>query len=248
MSIFLKKANLPNGKVSSLICGKLNKNLIDYFRNKDIEVIFTDENKCIDKAVSNHADLSVLYLGDGRITVDKGQIKLISELIAQGFTVVESEQETGGAYPNDCILNHTLLSDYIIGNSKIFDESVKNEIKEFKLIHTNQGYCKCSVLVVDEHSVITDDESIAKSVLKNGLDCLLVSKGDVFLDGHAYGFIGGASGKISRNEIIFFGDITRHRDYNRINKFLSERGIKIISFNFPLTDFGGIIPIKENIF
>ena len=50
------------------------------------------------------------------------------------------------------------------------------------------------------------------------------------------------------DEIIFFGDITQHRDYERIKQFIADRKMKTVSFAFPLTDFGGIIPIKENIF
>jgi hypothetical protein len=65
------------------------------------------------------------------------------------------------------------------------------------------------------------------------------------LPGHQYGFIGGASGKISENEILFFGDITAHQDYKKIAGFIEKHGCKIISLNFPLTDFGGIIPIIE---
>lgn len=248
MSTFLKNPNLPEGKVTSLICGGLNRELIDYFEHRGIKLYFTEENETVDKAVSKHADLSVLYLGDGRIIVDRGQNVLITELEASGLSVTETAAEVGGAYPDDCILNHAIVREHIIGNKKIFDEAVKKECISLKAIHTNQGYCKCSVLVVDERSIITDDESIARNASENGMECLLISKGDVFLHGHDYGFIGGASGKISKSEIIFFGKITKHRDYKKIEKFISDRDIRIISFDFPLTDFGGIIPIKENIF
>ena len=248
MSTFLKKANLPQGTVSLLICGGLNAELVDYLKSRDIELLFTRENLTVDSAVRRHADLSVLYIGKGVIIIDKGQIELISELRESGFTVYETVKSVSGNYPGDCILNHAVIGDSIIGNSKIFDESVKNESSAFKIIHTNQGYSKCSVLVVDEKSIITDDESVAQRASESGIDSLLISKGDVFIEGHEYGFIGGASGKISKNEIIFFGDITGHRDYERIKDFLSVRGMKIISLDFPLTDFGGIIPVKENIF
>ncbi len=247
MSSFLNKPNLPEGRVSSLICGGLNAELIDYLERRGIELFYTEENKTVDRAVSNHADLSALYLGDGRIVIDRGQTELISVLKASGFSVSETAVKVGGTYPGDCILNHAVTGEYIIGNSKIFDESVKRLCNGLKVISVKQGYCKCSVLVVDERSLITDDESVARNVSEKGIDCLLISKGDVFLEGHEYGFIGGASGKISKNEIIFFGDITKHRDYDSIKKFIADRDMDIISFDFSLTDFGGIIPVKENI-
>ncbi len=247
MSAFLNNPNLPEGNVYSLICGGLNADIIDYFERRGIELLYTEENKTVDKAVSKHADLSALYFGGGRIVVDRGQTKLISKLKALGFSVTETDEKVSGTYPGDCILNHTVMGENIIGNSKIFDESVKRLCKGLKAISVNQGYCKCSVLVVDERSIITDDESVARKVSENGIECLLISKGDIFLEGHSYGFIGGAGGKISKNEIIFFGDITKHRDYDRIKKFIAGKDMEIISFDFPLTDFGGIIPVKENI-
>ncbi len=247
MSTFIEKANLPEGQVSTVICGGLNKQVVDYLENRGIEIIYTKKNVFVEKSVSEHADISVLCPGEKKIIIDCGQRELISKLREMGFYVTESEKSVSGAYPYDCILNHTIIGKYIIGNSKIFDNAVKELCHHLEVIDVNQGYCKCSVLVVDEKSVITDDESIARNVLKKGIDCLLISKGDVFLDGHEYGFIGGASGKISKKEIIFFGDITKHRDYKKIKAFIEDRKMDIVSFDFPLTDFGGIIPIKENI-
>ncbi|MBQ3136047.1 MAG: hypothetical protein IJB74_01060 [Clostridia bacterium] len=248
MSRFIAKSNLPESDVKALICGGLNKELIKYFTDIGIEIYLTQVNKNIDPSVSEHCDLSALYLGNGKIITDKCQFALIERLQSDGFDVINTVKFVSGSYSGDCILNHTLIDKYIIGNSKIFDEAVLRECKNFKLISTKQGYCKCSVLVIDEKSVITDDESIARSCRLNGIESLLISKGDIRLNGHEYGFIGGASGKISKDKVVFFGDITKHRDYLKINEFISERGMKIISFDFPLTDFGGIIPVKENNF
>ena len=114
-----------------------------------------------------------------------------------------------------------------------------------KKINVRQGYCKCSCLNVSENAVITDDECIYKALCLNEIDALLISKGDITLNGHDYGFIGGASGKISKTDILFFGDVTKHRDYKKIAGFIEKHGCKIISLDFPLTDFGGIIPITE---
>ncbi|MBQ7117097.1 MAG: hypothetical protein IJN88_02690 [Clostridia bacterium] len=247
MNRFVTSPNAPEGEVTALICGGLNKTLRDYFHSENIEILYTEKNIKVDSSVSEHSDLSALYLGGGRIIIDRGQPMLISILNEKGFSVTETVKSVGGLYPDDCILNHTIIGRYIIGNSKIFDESVNNECENLEVIHTNQGYCKCSVLVIDEKSLITDDESIASESQKKGIDSLLIRKGDITLNGHEYGFIGGASGKISSSEVVFFGDVTKHRDYNKIRDFIYARGMKIISFDFPLTDFGGFIPIKENI-
>lgn len=245
MSRFIKNANLPEKEVTSLISGKMNSIVLDYFKSRGIELFLTRTNPLIDKSVSEHCDMSALHLGSGRIVVDKNQCELIKELHEADIEVIESERAVSGAYPDDIILNQVLIGEYHIGKTDCCDKAVIDGTPQFKRVNTKQGYSKCSCLVVDERSVITDDESIHRKVLEIGLNSLLISKGDVFLDGHDYGFIGGASGKLSDNEVIFFGDITKHSDYDKITSFLNERDIKIIHFDFPLTDFGGIIPLKE---
>ena len=132
-----------------------------------------------------------------------------------------------------------------MGNFAFADDKLLTLTESLSKLDIKQGYCKCSCLVINENALITDDKSIYNIALKNGVDCLLVSKGDVTLPGHNYGFIGGASGKISKTEVLFFGDVTKHRDYKKIADFIEKHGCKIISLDFPLTDFGGIIPITE---
>jgi hypothetical protein len=119
-------------------------------------------------------------------------------------------------------------------------------ISSKKKIEVKQGYCKCSVLIVDENSVITDDESIHRKMSENGIDSLFVSKGDISLPGHEYGFIGGSSGKISKETIIFFGDVRNHRDFKKISEFITNHGCKFICTDSgALRDIGGFISITE---
>ena len=129
--------------------------------------------------------------------------------------------------------------------SKIFDSPTLNSTQKIKRVSVRQGYSKCSILPVSESAVITDDESVYNS-LKNHVDVLLISKGDVDLAGHEYGFIGGASAKISNDEIFFFGNIEAHRNYNKIHEFLKKHGCTMIyDKNLLLTDFGGLVTLVE---
>ncbi len=61
-----------------------------------------------------------------------------------------------------------------------------------------------------------------------------------------YGFIGGCSGLLSKNEneIGFLGDIEKHPNFEEIRDFLAKRGKKVVSLsNKKLIDLGSIIPI-----
>jgi hypothetical protein len=58
----------------------------------------------------------------------------------------------------------------------------------------------------------------------------------------SYGFIGGCCGKIGE-QLVFYGDISKHPDFERIYKFIKDRNIKIKWFDFPLEDIGSIIKL-----
>lgn len=241
----VSKPNLPKGKVSSIICGELCDELNEYFDNRGIERLVTQPNDSIDPSVRFHADMATVYVGTGEILLDKRQYSLGRSLLDKGLTVTFTEEAISGEYPEDIALNFTFIGDKVLGNFKYADKMLSAYLADKQMINVRQGYCKCSCLVINENALITDDKSIYDKAFEAGIDCLLISKGDIKLQGHDYGFIGGASCKISDNEILFFGDITEHRDYKKIAGFIKKHGCEIISLNFPLTDFGGIIPITE---
>ena len=111
-------------------------------------------------------------------------------------------------------------------------------------VNVNQGYTRCSALVVNDKAVITADKSIEKGMKNNGVEVLLISAGNIVLEGFDYGFIGGASFS-DNNTIYFFGDITKHLDYYKIKEFTSKHNsiIEILCKTQPLTDIGGAVLI-----
>ena len=246
MSKFIENPNLPKSEVTLILCGQMNRVIIDYFHSRGIKTYFAQENEAADTAVCDHIDLSAIHLGNNKVLLDKKQDALAVALKNEGSKVFHSFESVSGEYPRDIALNFAFMGEHVIGNEKYADKNLCSFFTGKKIINVNQGYTKCSCLIVNEKAVITDDPSIYKATVKEGIDCLLISKGDVKLHGHSYGFIGGASGKPSQGEVIFFGDIKMHRDYEKIKFYLYKHGCKIISFDgVPLTDYGGIIPLKE---
>lgn len=149
-------------------------------------------------------------------------------------------------YPNNIQYNVAILGNYAIHNFKYTDNIILEYLDKFniKKINVKQGYCKCSICIVDENSIITSDEGIHKEVIKYGIDSLLIEKGYIDLFDLDYGFIGGCSGLISKDTLSFFGDIKKHPDYNRILEFVNKKNKKIISLsNEKLLDLGSLIPL-----
>ena len=102
------------------------------------------------------------------------------------------------------------------------------------------------VSVVDEKSIITSDRAISESCRQQGIDVLEISSGGIDLDGFNYGFIGGASFKVSQNLMAFTGTIDHLPDYNKIIDFLNSKKIEpIILTDRRIFDVGSILPIIE---
>ncbi|MBQ8504096.1 MAG: hypothetical protein IJ491_07455 [Clostridia bacterium] len=246
MISFVENTNLPCGKVKALICAGNDNEILDFFESHGIEAFKVSSNENIDSSVSSHADMSALHLGRERIIVDKMQVILKHKLEEIGMTVFETSEKISGCYPHDIKLNFTLLGRRAFGKFGYADKVLCELLSGKEIISVRQGYCKCSVLVVRENAVITDDVAIHHKMLENDVDSLLINKGDISLPGHEYGFIGGASGKISENEVVFFGNIRNHRDFEKINSFLAKHGCDFVCTDDGcLRDIGGIIPIVE---
>ena len=84
---------------------------------------------------------------------------------------------------------------------------------------------------------------ILKEALKNNeIDCLLIPKGEIVLDGYNYGFIGGASVKLNNKEILFFGDFADNNTKQMIINFLLKYNMNALFIeNKKLTDIGSAI-------
>ena len=246
MMKLIDKPNLPEDKVTTLICGTDDEAILFYFAEKRITVIKNAPNLNIDTAVSTHAYMAAVHLGGENILICKAQTKLKKSLESFGVNVIESENEVEGDYPNDIGLNFAFVGSYIFGNFSYADKILLKATERLERVNVKQGYCKCSVLVLSENAIITDDEGIYRKASEKGIDALLVSKGDIALDGHPYGFIGGASGKISNDRILFFGDVEKHRNFSEISSFLSKHGCSYeCTDKGALRDIGGIVSVCE---
>lgn len=245
MSNFVENPNLPEGKVSLVVAGEMPAFLQDYLIKQNIKIMTCENNSFIDPSVKSHADMSVVHLGRNRVVVDSSQENLKHLLEFEGFEVISTSSKISGKYPDDVKLNVALFGDKAVGAFKHTDLNLLSYIDIFQKFDVKQGYAKCSILPITENAIITDDKSIYKS-LKNTVDTLFINKGDIVLDGHNYGFIGGASTKISRNEILFFGDIKKHQDADIILSFLKKHNHKAVYFKgYPLYDIGGLVTLLE---
>lgn len=217
--------------------------IYNYFKDK-FDVI---ASCCLDDLTHYeryHADMQMLNL-NGNLFVNgncKGVIKTLDKLKVSYIKC----DGIGSRYPDNVALNAALVGGVLLCKEKALHSNVKEYCvkNSIKVLNVNQGYTKCSTLILNRNTIITDDESVEKVSLINNINVLKISKGDIVLDNQTEGFIGGASAVID-NTVYFFGDITLHHDGIKIVEFL---GVNNLDYEcvIPgrLVDIGGIVHIR----
>lgn len=245
---FVEESFIPNERLSLAIVDK--RITIDMeSKLKDYGINIIKSPSCSDtyNAIKYHPDISVCKLNFNNIVVAPNVYDYYNKILSKyNFNVIKGNSTISKKYPNNIQYNVAILGNYAIHNFKYTDDIILEYLDKFniKKINVKQGYCKCSICIVDENSIITSDKGIHKEVIKYGINSLLIEKGYIDLFDLDYGFIGGCSGLISKNTLSFFGDIKKHPDYSRILEFINNKNKKIISLsNEKLLDLGSLIPL-----
>lgn len=205
------------------------------------QIIPTDTISVFHTPEQRHADMQCLKIGEKYFILNECK-KLYQFLKQYNPTIISKTAQKN--YPDNVLLNCLYLNNSLYGNLSAVADEVKDYCyrNNIKTVNVNQGYARCSTLVIEEKAVITADNSIKNALESNGVEVLKIREGHIILEGFDYGFIGGAGGKIN-NKIIFFGNITNHPDFDKIETFIKKHNndIHIICPQMPLIDIGGII-------
>lgn len=250
MEKFINLPNLPNSKVSlAVVDGRIPKCIEKSLYKRKIKLIKTHKIDSLYDAISYHPDIMMCHIGDNKIVVAKNiPNKLVYELENEGFQIIEGKNEVSRKYPLDVFYNVCINGNDIICNEKYTDSVLleKFYLDKKRIINVNQGYTKCSVSIASKGVFVTSDIGIHTILIREKKESLLISPKFIDLFNMDYGFIGGASGKISHNEVGFFGDLSYHKDHDKIKVFLESKNNKFISLGEnKLVDLGTLIPLKE---
>lgn len=193
-------------------------------------IIPTENIKTFHPPERRHADLQVL------------------PILNRVFTLKDCPT-IGRNYPDNVRLNALYFRNKLYGHLQAVEPSVLAFCREngVECVHVNQGYTRCSALVIGDNAVITADKSIEKALKKDGAEVLLIAPDHIRLEGFDYGFIGGA-GFADEGAVYFFGDITKHPDHQAIRAFCEKNHstIEILCGEEPLTDLGGAVTLSSS--
>lgn len=251
MADFVLHANLPERAEYVIIGAKYAHLLEKPLKIRGITPLFVPDNLNVDERLSGHADLSVFHAGGEKIWLAPylWESAFAARLAAMGAQVHIADIAQSAAYPHDAQMNIAAVGGAFIYNPKVSYMPVIKYLADVRVMRgapVRQGYAKCSVLVVDERSIITQDAGIARAAHGIGLDVMEIMPGYVALDGFEYGFLGGAGFKPAADIMAFTGTLDAHPDRARILTFLAARGMTAVYLTeLPVFDIGSAIPITE---
>ena len=210
-----------------------------------ITTVKTQSLGLLAEPVAHHPDMQFLHLKENLcVVIDKKQ-PFVSALEKIGFQVLEAKNNYSEKYPHDIGLNCLIIGNTVVGNIEHLDTTIKEQLSEYNFINVSQGYTKCSTCVINEHSLITEDESIYRA-LKRDFDVLKIDSGCVELNGYNYGFFGGCTGLIDKNVLAVNGELKFHTSHREIVGFLKHRNVDILELKAGnLKDVGSILPLEE---
>lgn len=198
-------------------------------------------------SMRSHADLQLCHLGENVLLAAPEVYPYYKEKLSPyGFTVLCGETPIGSTYPHDAAYNIARVGNAAFHNPQITDPVALRffEKNRIRLIPVKQGYAKCAVLPIDAHTIVTADGGIQKAAEENGFTVLYISPGGVLLPGFSYGFLGGATGKLSADTVYITGGLSAHKDRKKILTFFAERSIKIREGSIPNPmDIGSVLPL-----
>jgi hypothetical protein len=168
----------------------------------------------------------------------------------------------GPSYPADCPYNIAFTGTHALCRSDILPPEISSFFSAagITVVHTKQGYARCSTMIVDAQTVITQDEGVARAARSAGLDALLASDGAIPLKGFNRGFLGGCEGisvggrefqgvhaaekcaDTDADTVFLTGSLTGHPDWKIIEAKIMSRGKKVVALSGEKAeDFGSIL-------
>jgi len=246
---FIEKPNLPQGPVTlAVVDGRLESEIEAELIKQGLELIKTNIHKGVYEAISFHPDVMLHHLLGRDIVYAPGtHSALLSALKEKGFRLIKGSAKLSIAYPGNIAYNVARVGNLAFHNLNYTDPLLKEALIKMgvDLVHVKQGYSKCSISIINERSIITSDKGIAEAAINKGVEALLIeSDENISLPGLKGGFLGGSSGLIDKNKWVVTRDIKTLKSAKKIQNFLDQKNMQIISLvqGQPI-DIGSIIPL-----
>ena len=229
MSCFLQHPRLPESRGKVVLVSGEYPRLKEALNDLGLVVISTAADRRLPGPVQFHPDLQVCPFPNKQMFVLKNSF-LAPLLARSGFSVRETVRAPGNTYPKDVLCGGLVWNSYLVGNPRGVDPAIQEAAQKqgLQFLPVGQGYCACSVALVDANHAITADRGLERALKAKGFEVLLIRPGFIELPGYDT------------------GELSSHPDGELIRAFLKSQGISAVELRKgPLLDVGGILPLLQ---
>jgi hypothetical protein len=228
--------------------GRIEAEAEESLRRLGIECIKTQRHPQLPEEVSYHPDMMFCHLGGRDIVyAPETGAQTLLELKKYGFNLIEGSTRLKETYPHDIAYNVAIIGKYAFHDFRYTDSVLLKLLKGkgIELVNIKQGYSKCSISILSSDAVITSDKGISAAMQKHGINTLVIEPDkNIHLGSLGNGFIGGCTGKISSDRLIFTGNAEKLASFELISDYLKKYKIKHISPGSGIVlDMGSVIPL-----
>ena len=232
---------------------KMRKAEKNYLTSLGYELIEIPSCYTVYEEISSHTDIFISKMGNNIVVEPSIYSFILSKLKnLDEFNIIKGDIAIKYNYPFDIPYNVCIIGNYAIHNLKYTSKKILDILKNenYNLINVNQGYSNCSIVVIDDNSIIINDKGLYEVLSKYDFEIIFIEEDlDIKLlkNNGEYsskkGFIGGCIARIENN-VIVFGDLLKIDKENKIRNFIQRKGLEIIEFkNLDVIDYGGFVVI-----
>lgn len=217
--------------------------VFDFLLSRNVNIIKTIQHRHLDNAVSSHPDMLLHQINEKTFVCEPSCYAYFRQQFDSKINLIQGSTHLQLKYPHNIAYNIARVSDIAFGKLDSADNTITEYYKNngIKLINVNQGYAKCNTCIVSDNAIITSDPSIARA-LCNCLDVLHIAEGHIALKPYDHGFIGGATGLISKNELLISGSLKHHPSVKTIYDFLNKHNVTPIEASEDIpADIGSVL-------
>jgi hypothetical protein len=197
------------------------------------------------EAISGHPDIFFCPTPAGLIVAPNLPGEYFKILDHNGISYTTGNLPVGKKYPESARYNALFAFGKLVHNPDISDPVIQKLNPEVEIIRIKQGYTRCSLIPLPNHTFITSDRGIEKTLKQNHFEVLFVDPSSIKLEGFEHGFIGGACGRLD-NSLFICGSLKYVKGKDLFEEFTARAGIQVIElYDGPPMDIGTLIFLQN---
>lgn len=200
----------------------------------------------VEEPLHGHPDLFLAQINENLVVAPNCPKYIIEYFNSHSISYQLGQELVGFSYPQIARYNVSANQKYLLCNLSICDPHILKWSDELEIISVNQGFCRCSTLILPQNIFITSDKGIAQTLEKQKLNVHLFSDKNIVLSGYKHGLLGGCLGIDEENKrVIVSGSLATFERGKQLRLLFQDSAYDLLELgNTVLHDVGGFFFIS----